>query len=191
MASACGTTCDGTCGWCRLTSERDALKAEVVRVAAKLHDGTLHESTCSANHDKEVGGDTCSCTLGRRLKAMKAEVARLKADDAATRGYMDRHEQETGQLKSVIDRLNGILAQVTDRGAKALLRAESAEADAKRLREAILVALPRFCVNTCEHDDNYGSVKYHDDECSNIRRLLGQDVDEHGRIRDAGEEKRV
>ena len=63
--------------------------------------------------------------------------------------------------------------------------------DAKRLREAVEVALPRFCANTCEHDDNYGSVKYHDMECANIRRLLGQDVGENGRIRDAGEEKRI
>jgi len=31
MASACGTTCDGTCGWCRLTAERDALKAKVTQ----------------------------------------------------------------------------------------------------------------------------------------------------------------
>lgn len=26
---ACGTTCDGTCGWCRLTAERDALKDQM------------------------------------------------------------------------------------------------------------------------------------------------------------------
>jgi len=36
MASACGTTCDGTCGWCRLTAERDALRAEVARLREAL-----------------------------------------------------------------------------------------------------------------------------------------------------------
>jgi hypothetical protein len=58
-------------------AERDAMKADIEQCSKKLHDGTLHEPHCNADHSKEVGCETCSCLLGRRIKHLKAEVSRL------------------------------------------------------------------------------------------------------------------
>jgi len=52
------------------------------------------------------------------------------------------------------------------------------------LREALDFTLDTFCQNTCPHDMNFGGVKHHCQECSNIRRLLGQRVDDTGRVAD-------
>lgn len=97
----------------------------------------------------------------------------------------DAAHQEWLDLKAEVARMN----EVVDRLHKSACGA-GAERDAlaftnDRLREALERTLPAFCDSLCLHDDNYGSVKHHDMECAEIRRLLGQDIDEDGRIKDA------
>jgi hypothetical protein len=58
--------------------ERDAEIADMYR---RLGQGTLHEPHCNSNKHSPVGlkGGGCSCTLGRRIRAL--EVRAEKAED--------------------------------------------------------------------------------------------------------------
>lgn len=65
-----------------LTEEVDAAKQETERwkegwseMWAKLSDGTLHAGHCNADHRGPVGGDGCSCHLGRVIKSLRHDNA--------------------------------------------------------------------------------------------------------------------
>lgn len=205
---ACGTTCDGTCGWCRLTAERDALKVRL-------------------DHE-QANAEQYAHISEQEKDALKAEVEKSSRDWNAVREAHDRRASEINDLKTEVARLNSRLEEAERSGVQDIDERDSAQDalsdthialggdgewvcrvpspeppdsgdlicdvpklaeivmdDAKRLREALERALPAFCASPCLHDDNYGSVKCHDMECAEIRRLLGQDIDEDGRIKDA------
>ena len=162
-----------------LTAERDSLKAEVEKSGRDWN-------TARDAHDRRVS----------EINDLKAEVAMLegacdKCDLSVMKANLETENRCNDELKAEIVRLNEIVDRLHKSACRAGDERDGLAFANSQLREAVEVALPRFCANTCEHDDNYGSVKYHDMECANIRRLLGQDVGENGRIRDAGEEKRI
>jgi hypothetical protein len=125
----------------------------------------------------------------------QAEVARLRealeVQQGATQMIQGMRNDVENEQDKEIARLNEMVDKLHKSACRAGDERDGLAFANSQLREAVEVALPRFCANTCEHDDNYGSVKHHDMECANIRRLLGQDVGENGQIRDAGEGKRV
>ena len=44
------------------------------RMYEKLIEGTLHVGYCNADHEKRVGGDMCSCTLGKEIKDLRRQL---------------------------------------------------------------------------------------------------------------------
>ena len=52
----------------------DRLEAEFSTFWHKLHEGTLHEPHCNADHDGPVGNDGCCCALGGVIKKLRHEL---------------------------------------------------------------------------------------------------------------------
>nr|BDD48325.1 hypothetical protein 3 [Candidatus Omnitrophota bacterium] len=84
------------CG--QLRNENEDLKKEMVRIGDKLHAGTLHEPHCNANHDKKVGGDACSCTLGRELKKLRSIKAELCCLLLEAKSILDERTQSDRKI---------------------------------------------------------------------------------------------
>jgi hypothetical protein len=82
MASACGKTCDGTCGWCRLTAERDALKAEVARL----------QNEVASRNKRAIEGDEAA----KALEAVHKHYEGIEADNKRLREALERYASHRG-----------------------------------------------------------------------------------------------
>ena len=54
-----------------------SLQKHLERMYIKLDNGSLHSIFCNGDHNSMVGGDSCSCALGKEIKSLRAEVVSL------------------------------------------------------------------------------------------------------------------
>ena len=69
-----------------LDDQVKALQKHMERAYIKLDNGSLHSIFCNGDHNSMVGGDSCSCVLGKEIKSLRAEVASL--DKSVKSGQM-------------------------------------------------------------------------------------------------------
>ena len=69
----------------------------------KLAEGTLHATTCNADHGTAVGSAGCSCPAGRAIKTLRHECALLRAVAAQARTLREPVGYEGGASSAGLD----------------------------------------------------------------------------------------
>jgi hypothetical protein len=106
--TACGTTCDGSCGWCRLTAELNTARAQITEMRL-MHGRACDERDSLKTQNKQLwelaypdgpGGDA-----GFSCAAYEKAVAERDALEKANQMAYEKHvelETSNGRLREAL-----------------------------------------------------------------------------------------